>query len=58
MLYNIFVLFVKCANYLTKNLPDDIQQVALRRLKVINNTKNINDLRVSLLFDVCFGENS
>lgn len=27
-------------------LPKDIQQVALRKLKMINNAKNINDLRI------------
>jgi len=27
-------------------LPGDIQQVALRKLRMIHNAKNINDLRV------------
>jgi len=27
-------------------LPGDIQQAALRKLRMINNAKNINDLRV------------
>jgi toxin HigB-1 len=27
-------------------LPRDIQQVALRKLRMINNSKNINDLRI------------
>ncbi|MBI4709740.1 MAG: type II toxin-antitoxin system RelE/ParE family toxin [Nitrospirae bacterium] len=27
-------------------LPRDIQQVALRKLRMINNAKNINDLRI------------
>jgi len=27
-------------------LPRDIQQVALRKLRMINNAKNLNDLRI------------
>jgi proteic killer suppression protein len=27
-------------------LPRDIQQVALRKLSIINNAKNLNDLRI------------
>lgn len=27
-------------------LPGDIQQVALRKLRMINNAKNLNDLRI------------
>ena len=27
-------------------LPKDIQQVALRKLRMINNAKNLNDLRI------------
>ena len=27
-------------------MPGDIQQVALRKLRMINNAKNINDLRI------------
>jgi proteic killer suppression protein len=27
-------------------LPRDIQQVALRKLRMVNNAKNINDLRI------------
>lgn len=30
----------------SKRLPDDIQQAALRKLRMLNNAKNINDLRV------------
>jgi proteic killer suppression protein len=30
----------------SRKLPGDIQQVALRKLRMINNAKNINDLRV------------
>ena len=30
----------------SRKLPSDIQQVALRKLRVINNAININDLRV------------
>lgn len=29
-----------------KHLPNNIQQVALRKLRMINNAQNINDLRV------------
>ncbi|MFZ3065211.1 MAG: type II toxin-antitoxin system RelE/ParE family toxin [Nitrospirota bacterium] len=30
----------------SKKLPTDVQQVALRKLRMINNAKNINDLRI------------
>ncbi|MBI1870011.1 MAG: type II toxin-antitoxin system RelE/ParE family toxin [Chlamydiae bacterium] len=30
----------------SNKLPQDIQQVALRKLRMINNAKNINDLRI------------
>lgn len=30
----------------SRKLPADMQQVALRKLRMINNAKNINDLRV------------
>lgn len=30
----------------SKKLPVDIQQAALRKLRMINNAKNINDLRI------------
>jgi len=30
----------------SRKLPVDVQQVALRKLRMINNSKNINDLRV------------
>ena len=30
----------------SNKLPQDIQQVALRKLRMINNAKNLNDLRV------------
>jgi toxin HigB-1 len=30
----------------SRNLPSDIQQVALRKLRMINNAININDLRI------------
>jgi len=30
----------------SRKLPSDIQQVALRKLRMINNAININDLRV------------
>ena len=30
----------------SSRLPQDIQQVALRKLRMINNAKNLNDLRV------------
>jgi len=29
----------------SRKLPGDVQQVALRKLRMINNAKNINDLR-------------
>lgn len=31
---------------ISKKLPIDIQQVSLRKLRMINNVKNISDLRV------------
>jgi len=30
----------------SRKLPSDIQQIALRKLRMINNAKTINDLRV------------
>ncbi len=30
----------------SRKLPSDIQQVALRKLRMLNNAKTINDLRV------------
>ena len=30
----------------SRKLPDDIQQIALRKLIMINNAKNMNDLRI------------
>ena len=30
----------------SRRLPSDIQQIALRKLRMINNARNINDLRV------------
>jgi toxin HigB-1 len=30
----------------SNKLPQDIQQVALRKLRMINNAKNMNDLRI------------
>ena len=30
----------------SRKLPPDIQQVALRKMRMINNAKNINDLRI------------
>jgi proteic killer suppression protein len=30
----------------SRKLPPDIQQVALRKLRMINNAKSINDLRI------------
>jgi proteic killer suppression protein len=30
----------------SRKLPTDIQQVALRKLRMLNNARNINDLRV------------
>jgi toxin HigB-1 len=30
----------------SKRLPTDIQQIALRKLRILNNAKNINDLRI------------
>jgi proteic killer suppression protein len=30
----------------SRKLPRDIQQVALRKLRMINNAKNLNDLRI------------
>ncbi len=30
----------------SRKLPEDIQQAALRKLRMINNAKNVNDLRI------------
>lgn len=30
----------------SSKLPRDIQQVALRKLRMVNNAKNLNDLRI------------
>jgi proteic killer suppression protein len=30
----------------SRKLPADIQQIALRKLRMLNNTTNVNDLRV------------
>ena len=30
----------------SRKIPRDIQQVAIRKLRMLNNAKNINDLRV------------
>jgi proteic killer suppression protein len=30
----------------SNKLPQDIQQVALRKLRMINNAKNLNDLKI------------
>jgi len=30
----------------SRKLPSDIQQVALRKLRMINNAKNVTDLRI------------
>jgi toxin HigB-1 len=30
----------------SRRLPNDIQQVALRKLRMLNNSQNINDLRI------------
>lgn len=30
----------------SRRLPGDIQQIALRKLRMINNAKSINDLRI------------
>ena len=30
----------------SRKLPPDIQQVALRKLRMINNAKSVNDLRI------------
>jgi proteic killer suppression protein len=30
----------------SNKLPRDIQQIALRKLRMINNAKNLNDLRI------------
>ncbi len=30
----------------SRKLPNDIQQVALRKLRMLNNAKTINDLRI------------
>ena len=32
----------------SRKLPPDIQQVALRKLRMVNNSINLNDLRISL----------
>ncbi|MFH0813568.1 MAG: type II toxin-antitoxin system RelE/ParE family toxin [Pseudomonadota bacterium] len=34
------------ARELSRKLPNDIQQVALRKLRMLNNAKTINDLRI------------
>ena len=31
---------------ISRKLPAEIQQIALRKLRMINNAKNINDLRI------------
>jgi proteic killer suppression protein len=31
---------------ISRKLPTEIQQIALRKLRMINNAKNINDLRI------------
>ena len=31
---------------ISRKLPREIQQIALRKLRMINNAKNINDLRI------------
>ncbi len=31
---------------LSRRLPNDIQQIALRKLRMLNNAKTINDLRI------------
>ena len=30
----------------SRKLPEDVQQVALRKLRMVNNAKNLNDLRI------------
>jgi toxin HigB-1 len=30
----------------SRRLPTDIQQIALRKLRMLNNARNINDLRI------------
>jgi len=35
-----------CHRERSRKLPSDIQQVALRKLRMINNAINLNDLRV------------
>jgi toxin HigB-1 len=30
----------------SRKLPEDIQQVALRKLRMINNARNLNDLKI------------
>jgi len=30
----------------SRKLPTDIQQIALRKLRMLNNARNINDLRI------------
>ena len=32
--------------YLSKKIPGDIQQIARRKLRMINNSTNTNDLRI------------
>lgn len=34
------------SGYVSKKLPSTIQQVARRKLRMLNNAQNINDLRV------------
>jgi proteic killer suppression protein len=34
------------ARELSRKLPNDIQQAALRKLRMLNNAKTINDLRI------------
>ncbi len=31
---------------ISKRLPRDIQQIALRKLRMVNNARNLNDLRI------------
>lgn len=31
---------------ISRKIPRDIQQIAIRKLRMINNAKNINDLRI------------
>jgi toxin HigB-1 len=32
--------------YLSKKLPNEIQQIARRKLRMINSSQNLNDLRI------------